>query len=115
MVVLLATKIRFYPSVSASKNSVPDSDVRDRFDDGVGVGSSVPSSPTIQSDQTPDFQADPKQALSVGIFASIFLFFRSPVVFQNPAQMFFVQDNDVVQTLAPDRSDQSFGKAILPR
>src|SRR6266481_5544388 len=37
------------------------------------------------------------------------------IVFQNPTQMFLVQDNDVVQTLAPDRSDQPFGKAILPR
>jgi hypothetical protein len=36
-------KVGFYPSVSASKNSVPDSDVRDRFDDWVGVGSSVHS------------------------------------------------------------------------
>jgi hypothetical protein len=25
------------------------------------------------------------------------------------------QDNDVVHTLTPDRSDQPFGKAILPR
>src|SRR5665811_2141026 len=37
------------------------------------------------------------------------------VRFQNPAQMFLAQDNDVVQTLAPDRSDQPCGKAILPR
>jgi hypothetical protein len=42
------------------------------------------------------------------------------MVFQNPAQMFLAQDflaqdNDVVQTLAPERSDQPFGKAILPR
>src|SRR6266403_2282854 len=37
------------------------------------------------------------------------------IVFQNPAQMLLAQDNDVVQTLAPDRSDQPFGKAILPR
>src|SRR3982074_2594429 len=29
--------------------------------------------------------------------------------------MFLAQDNDVVQTLAPDRSDQPFGKAVLPR
>src|SRR5258708_18171578 len=29
--------------------------------------------------------------------------------------MFLAQDNDVIQTLAPDRSDQPFGKAILPR
>src|SRR5260221_3292028 len=36
------------------------------------------------------------------------------IVFQNPAQMFLAQDNDVVQTLPPDRSDQPFGKAILP-
>src|ERR1019366_7555882 len=34
--------------------------------------------------------------------------------FQNPAQMCLARDNDVVQTLAPDRSDQPFGKAILP-
>src|SRR5437016_4538634 len=34
---------------------------------------------------------------------------------QNPAQMFLTQDNDVVQTLAPDRSDQPFANAILPR
>ena len=33
------------------------------------------------------------------------------IVFQNPAQMFFAQDNDVVHTLPPDRSDQPFGKA----
>src|SRR5437868_12888993 len=35
--------------------------------------------------------------------------------FQNPAQLRLAQDNDVVHTLAPDRSDQPFGKAILPR
>jgi hypothetical protein len=29
--------------------------------------------------------------------------------------MNLTQDNDVVHTLAPDRSDQPFGKAILPR
>src|ERR1700679_2114144 len=29
--------------------------------------------------------------------------------------MGLAQDNDVVQTLTPDRSDQPFGKAILPR
>src|ERR1700726_3520033 len=29
--------------------------------------------------------------------------------------MDLAQDNDVVQTLTPDRSDQPFGKAILPR
>src|SRR6266404_9251900 len=29
--------------------------------------------------------------------------------------MFLAQDNDVVHTLAPERSDQPFGKAILPR
>jgi hypothetical protein len=37
------------------------------------------------------------------------------IVFQNLAQMFLAQDNDVVRTLAPDRSDRPFGKAILPR
>jgi hypothetical protein len=29
--------------------------------------------------------------------------------------MHLAQDNDVVHTLTPDRSDQPFGKAILPR
>src|ERR1700674_1987386 len=29
--------------------------------------------------------------------------------------MFLAQNNDVVQTLAPDRSDQTFDKAVLPR
>jgi hypothetical protein len=29
--------------------------------------------------------------------------------------MHLAQDNDVVYTLTPDRSDQPFGKAILPR
>src|SRR5216683_928674 len=37
------------------------------------------------------------------------------VRFQTLAQMCLAQDNDVVQTLAPDRSDQPLGKAILPR
>src|SRR5471030_2789160 len=35
--------------------------------------------------------------------------------FQDPTQMHLAQDNDVVHTLTPDRSDQPFGKAILPR
>src|SRR5450631_4032816 len=34
---------------------------------------------------------------------------------QDPAQMRLTQNNDLVHTLAPDRSDQPFGKAILPR
>src|SRR5712664_1335898 len=33
---------------------------------------------------------------------------------ENPAQMCLAQDNDVIQTLAPDRSDQPLGKTILP-
>ena len=37
------------------------------------------------------------------------------VRFQNSAQMCLAPNNDVIQTLAPDRSDQPFGKAILPR
>src|SRR6202790_323915 len=37
------------------------------------------------------------------------------VGFQDPTQMHLAQDNDVVYTLTPDRSDQPFGKAILPR
>src|SRR5450759_3614593 len=35
--------------------------------------------------------------------------------FQNPTQMCLAQNNSVVQALAADRSDQPFGKAILPR
>ena len=31
--------------------------------------------------------------------------------FQNPAQMCLTQDNDVVHTFTPDRSDQPFDKA----
>src|SRR5215203_4505812 len=34
---------------------------------------------------------------------------------QDVAQMRLAQDDDMVHTLAPDRSDQPFGKAILPR
>ena len=34
---------------------------------------------------------------------------------QDSKQMHLAQDNDVVHTLTPDRSDQPFGKAILPR
>src|ERR1700720_2367338 len=34
---------------------------------------------------------------------------------QDSAQMHLAQDNDVVHTFPPDRSDQPFGKAILPR
>src|ERR1700720_3845525 len=37
------------------------------------------------------------------------------VGFQNSARMRLAQDNDVVHTFTPDRSDQPFGKAILPR
>src|SRR5258708_18400893 len=37
------------------------------------------------------------------------------VRFQDPTQMHLAQDNDVVHTFTPDRSDQPFGKAILPR
>src|SRR6266478_3499140 len=33
---------------------------------------------------------------------------------QNLAQMHLAQDNDMVYTLTPDRSDQPFGKAVLP-
>src|ERR1700751_4948077 len=36
------------------------------------------------------------------------------VGFQDPTQMHLAQDNDVMQTLTPDRSDQAFGKAVLP-
>src|SRR5260370_35809739 len=36
------------------------------------------------------------------------------VGFQDATQMHLAQDNDVVNTLTPDRSDQPFDKAILP-
>ena len=36
------------------------------------------------------------------------------VGFQDPTQMDLAQDNDVVRTLTPDRSDQPFDKAVLP-
>src|SRR3979490_84419 len=36
------------------------------------------------------------------------------VGFQDPTQMHLAQDNDVVYTLTPDRSDQPFGKAVPP-
>jgi hypothetical protein len=29
--------------------------------------------------------------------------------------MLLAEDDEVIQTLTPDRSDQPFGKAILPR
>src|SRR5260370_20208863 len=38
----------------------------------------------------------------------------SGVGFQDPTQMHLAQDNDVVHTFTPDRSDQPFDKAILP-
>src|SRR3990170_2967320 len=34
---------------------------------------------------------------------------------QDSAQMCLAQDDEMIHTLAPDRSDQPFGKAILPR
>jgi hypothetical protein len=37
------------------------------------------------------------------------------VRFQNPLEMRLAENDDVIQTLMPDRSDQPFGKAILPR
>src|ERR1700726_2689730 len=36
------------------------------------------------------------------------------VGFHDPTQMHLAQDNDVVHTFTPDRSDQPFGKASLP-
>jgi hypothetical protein len=46
---------------------------------GWGAASSVQIISTIQSPRTADFQADSKRAVSVGIFAVIVPFFRSPV------------------------------------
>jgi hypothetical protein len=37
------------------------------------------------------------------------------VRFQNATQMRLAQDDDVVHTLTPDRSDQPLGENILPR
>src|SRR5258706_11050548 len=37
------------------------------------------------------------------------------ILLQNPTQMFLAQNNNVVHALPPDRSEQPFGKAILPR
>src|SRR5258708_39887786 len=37
------------------------------------------------------------------------------VRFQNPTQMRLVQDNHMIDALAPDRSDQPLSNAILPR
>jgi len=34
---------------------------------------------------------------------------------QNPTQVRFTQNDYMVDTLAPDRSDQPFGEAVLPR
>src|SRR5262249_51921843 len=34
---------------------------------------------------------------------------------QDPAQMWFTPNNEMIETLAPDRSDQPFSEAILPR
>src|SRR5580765_3514990 len=34
---------------------------------------------------------------------------------QDATQMLLAQDDQMIDTLAPDRSDQPFGKAILPR
>jgi hypothetical protein len=53
-------KSGFYPSVSASKNSVPDSDVRDRFDDWVGgrqFGPFQPHHPVFRYRTLPDTPA----------------------------------------------------------
>src|SRR5258708_40371910 len=36
------------------------------------------------------------------------------IAFQNPAQTFLAQNDDMVQTLAPNRSAHPFGKAVLP-
>src|SRR5262249_3772859 len=34
---------------------------------------------------------------------------------QDPAQMGFAPDDEMIEALAPDRSDQPFSEAILPR
>ena len=39
----------------------------------------------------------------------------SSIGLQDAAQMCLAKNNEMVRALAPDRSDQSFGKAVLPR
>jgi hypothetical protein len=40
---------------------------------------------------------------------------KASIGLQDPAQMCLTQNDEMVRALAPDRPDQSFGKAILPR
>src|SRR5262245_13525523 len=39
----------------------------------------------------------------------------SSIRFQHPTQVLLAEHNNMIHTLATDRSDQSFGKAVLPR
>src|SRR5882672_640262 len=60
-----------YAPVSASKISVPDSDVRDRFDDWVGVAvRSLPSPPSSRPEM-PASKHTPRRAVSSAIFAGL--------------------------------------------
>jgi hypothetical protein len=45
------------------------------------TGSHMTAHTTIQSHQTADFQVESKRAVSAGIFAGVFLLFRSPMTF----------------------------------
>jgi len=37
------------------------------------------------------------------------------IILQSLTQVTFAQDDEVIEALAPDRSDQPFSKAVLPR
>jgi hypothetical protein len=37
------------------------------------------------------------------------------ITFQNPQQMPYVQNNDMIRTISPDRANQSFRERILPK
>jgi hypothetical protein len=40
---------------------------------------------------------------------------KASIGLQDSAQMRLAQDDEMIHPLAPDRSDQSFGNAVLPR
>ncbi len=61
-------KSGFYPSVSASKNSVPDSDVRDRFDDWVGGWQFGPFQPHHPVQPNPSFSGRARTGRFCGDF-----------------------------------------------
>jgi len=74
--------------ISASQISVPDLAAEIGSMTGWWVPSLSPTTSTIQSDQTADFQVESKRAVSVGISAAIVPHFRSPAKFAvSPADL----------------------------